>query len=174
MNANLAMSAPPSPTSDSPPPSPTSHSRGFPIYLPDFDYDLFHLTLYYLYTDRLLFVDDPAVQFDPEVPATADAEGIYEMGVRLLIPPLRRKAIHFLSSTCTMQNITAKTFGIFASRHGEIEELYDSYFNTHWDEVLHSNEFEEFFQELEQRFEENPKEYIRTNAKLRKMLRNHK
>ena len=130
------------------------------------DYDLFHIVLFFLYTDRVCFTTTPE-ECPGDIPITDDAEGIYAIAHRLILDSLTSKAIHFLKSTCTIQNITERSFGKFVSVHESVGEVYDKYFMENWDEVIQSTEFEEFFKALEK----DSKEYIRANSKLRKMMR---
>jgi hypothetical protein len=149
---------PPSPS------SPTSPTRR--RILVDYDFELFHIVLFYLYTDRICFVASPDVTMDPEIPVTGDAAGIYDIATRLLVPSLQKKALHFLQCTLDVQNITARTFGSFATQHPELERLYDAYFMEHWEEIKKLPGCESFFVGLE-----GSDEYIRANTKFRKFFR---
>jgi hypothetical protein len=131
------------------------------------DFDLFHIILFYLYTDRICFTTmTETSQFD--IPTTNDAEGIYAIAHRLMLDSLTVKALHFLESSCTPQNITARAFGKFGITHEVVGDVYDEYFMKHWDEVIQTKEFEGFFQAAEN----DAAESVRVNAKLRDMIRN--
>lgn len=134
------------------------------VKVPD-DFDLFHIVLFYLYTDRICFTTTPEKQFD--IPVTDDAEGVYAIAHRLMLDSLASKAVKFLEHTCTSRNITSRSFGIFALSHEPVEEVYDDFFMENWDEVIQTKEFEEFFKEMEN----DPEEYVRINNKLRDMIR---
>ena len=134
------------------------------VKVPD-DFDLFHIILFYLYTDRICFTTTPEKQFD--IPVTDDAEGVYAIAHRLMLDSLASKAIKFLDHTCTSRNITSRSFGTFALSHEPVEEVYDAFFMENWDEVIQTKEFEEFFKEMEN----DPEEYVRINNKLRDMIR---
>jgi len=137
------------------------------VKIPD-DYDLFHIILFYLYTDRICFTTtSDTTKFD--IPTTINTEGIYAIAHRLMLDSLTVKALHFLQASCTLQNITARAFGKFGATHEVVGEMYDNYFMKNWDEIVETNEFEEFFLEMEK----DPEEYIRVNTKLREMIRNH-
>ena len=111
------------------------------------DFDLFHIILFYLYTDKICFTTRPDYTSSPDLPVTSDAEGIYAIADRLLIEPLSSKALHFLQSTCKTSNITARTFGTFASLHDAVGKLYDKYFMENLKRVLVTSEFDEFFRD---------------------------
>ena len=130
------------------------------------DYELFHLVLFYLYTNRIHFITSEELAENSEIPSTGDAEGIYAIAHRLMVESLEKKALHFLQSTCTIQNITSRTFGTFAAGHKDPTKLYDAFFLEHWDEVKHLPEFEKFFVGLE----DDPSEYVRVNTKFRHMM----
>lgn len=133
----------------------------------DDDYDLFHIVLFYLYTDRICFTTTPEYTSMPDLPSTTDAEGVYAIAHRLMLDPLMAKALHFLESTSNVRNITARTFGGFAAIHDEVAKLYDDRFVALWSLVKHSSEWEEFFSELD----EDTNESKRANAKFRVMTR---
>jgi hypothetical protein len=145
--------------------SPLSNRLSLPQ---DDDFDLFHVVLFYLYTDRICFTTSADYTSTKDVPPTTDAEGVYAIADRLLLEPLASKALHFLESTCNARNITARAFGKFGYLHDAIGQMYDAFFMDHWDLVKQTNQFDEFFQELE---EDNP-EYVRANTKFRKMIKN--
>lgn len=136
------------------------------VKIPD-DYDLFHIILFYLYTDRICFTTTPET-LQSDIPTTNDAEGIYAIAHRLMLESLTIKALHFLESSCTLQNITARSFGKFGVTYEVVGEVYNEYFMRHWDEVIQTQEFEDFFQEAEK----DASECIRVNTKLRDMIRN--
>ena len=136
------------------------------VKIPD-DFDLFHIILFYLYTDRICFTTTPKKQFD--IPVTNDAEGIYAIAHRLMLESLTSKALSFIEHTCTSQNITSRSFGTFALTHEPVGEVYDAFFMKNWDNIIQTEEFEEFFKEMEN----DPEEYIRVNTKLREMIRSH-
>jgi hypothetical protein len=134
------------------------------VKIPD-DFDLFHIILFYLYTDRICFTTTPEKQFD--IPVTDNAEGIYAIAHRLMLDSLVPKAIKFLDHTCTSRNITSRLFGTVATSYELVVEAYDAFFMKNWDAVIQTKEFEEFFKEMEN----DPEEYIRVNTKLREMIR---
>lgn len=107
---------------------------------------------------------------DSSIPTTSDVEGIYAIADRLLLDSLMSKALHFLESTCSLQNITARAFGPFSASHDAVERLYDNYFIENWNKVIQTVEFESFFTDLEH----DATEYIRVNTKLRMMMRSRK
>jgi hypothetical protein len=131
------------------------------------DFHLFHAILFYLYTDRICFLANHKSSHLSSIPATSDAEGIYAIAHRLLLDKVTAKALHSLRSTCTVRNITARKFGKFASLHQAVGNVYHHYFMQNWEEVIRTDEFEEYFLELE----DNPEECIRVNSTLRQMMR---
>lgn len=159
------ISVPPSPTSDAPPPRPPS-SPARPTIFVNEDFDLFHLVLFFLYTDRICFVTSHEAFSSHETPTTHDAEGIYAISHRLMVDSLAEKALHFMQSTTNLGNITARTFGRFANAYKDVQKWYDDYFMKHWDEIRRGPAFEKFFVGLES----DPEEYIRVNTKFRGMI----
>jgi len=131
------------------------------------DFDLFHSILFYLYTDRICFLANPESSHLSSIPATSDAEGIYAIAHRFMLDKLTSKALHFLRTTCTVRNITARKFGEFGSVHQAVGAVYHDYFIQNWEEVIRTNEFEEYFLELE----DTPEESIRINTALRQLMR---
>jgi len=84
-----------------------------------------------------------------------------------MLDKVTSKALHFLRSTCTVHNITARKFGKFGSVHLAVGEIYHQYFMQNWDEVIRTEEFEHYFLELA----DNPEECIRINTTLRQLMR---
>jgi len=167
----VVLNAALSPDLDTPPPSPTTPKPPLrQTFTVDYDYDLFHIVLFNLYTGRISFSTSPSpsVATHPDLPFTTNAEGIYATSHRLQLDSLDRKAFHFLQATCTVENITWKVFSKFAEKHEMVGEMYDGYFLRNWDRVKRSKEFERFFEELE---DGDFEEYIRVNRKFREMVR---
>jgi hypothetical protein len=150
---------------NSPPPSPGLSWRKI-YYLHD-DFELFHILLVYMYTDRVCFTTSPTLIQAVDIPITDDAEGVYALSHRFGLDCLDRKAFHFLQATCDVGNITARTFSGFAAEHREVGEMYDAWFLRHWDEVKETAEFEKYFDDLE---EDNEK-LVRVTKKFRKMMK---
>ena len=159
---SVSSSRPGSPTSPSAPPSPLRET-----FYVDSDYELFHVVLFYLYTQRVCFTASPEIVENSDIPMTSDAEGVYAIARRLLLDHLSKKAFHFLQSTCTIHNITKRVFSNFAAAHEEVGRFYDGWFLERWNEVKNTEEFEDYFEEMEG----NPGDYIRVNRKLRKMIK---
>jgi hypothetical protein len=134
----------------------------------DDDYDLFHIVLFYLYTDRICFTTTSEYTSKTDLPSTTDAEGVYAIAHRLMLDSLMAKALHFLESTSNVRNITARTFGGFGAIHEEVGKLYDEVFVGLWSLVKHSSDFEDFFAELD----EDSAESKRANTKFRVMTAN--
>jgi hypothetical protein len=131
------------------------------------DFDLFHIVLFYLYTDRICLTTRLDYTSSPDLPVTNDAEGIYAIANYLLLESLTSKALHFLESTCKPTNITARTFGPFGAVHDAVGELYDAYFMENCKRVMATSEFDEFFADLEV----DSVEYKRANTKFREMIK---
>ena len=134
---------------------------------------MFHLVLFYLYTDRICFSDSPGVKPDDETPTTCDIEGVYNVSApqRLNMESLQRKAFHFLKATTNLQNITDRVFGTFAAEHTDVGKWYDEYFIDHWDEIRKLQEHEQYMTQLEEGDDAN---YRRVTKKFRKMLQERK
>lgn len=147
------------------PSSPVSPTRK--TFYVDSDYELFHIVLFYLYTERVSFSTSAENIKKSEIPATMDAEGVYATARRLLLEHLSKKAFHFLQSTCDVKNITRRVFSAFAAAHEEVGRFYDEWFSEHWNEIKVTPEFDEFFEEMEG----NCEEFIRVNNKFRKMIK---
>ena len=81
-----------------------------------------------------------------ETPTTSDAEGVYDISIKLKLESLAHKAFHFLQATTTIQNVTARAFAMFAVEHPEVGKWYDAYFLDHWDEIRKQKEHLEFMQ----------------------------
>ena len=138
----------------------------------DENYDMFHLVLSFLYTERICFATSGEIKPDPETLMTCDAEGVYAISGRLKLPSLQSKAFHFMQITTDLQNITSRVFGEFASKHPGVEKWYDEYFKTHRQEILVQKEYNKFMDTLEQRDlkeEGDLKEFRRVMAKYRKL-----
>jgi hypothetical protein len=136
----------------------------------DYDYDLFHIVLFYLYTGRISFSTstNPIVSCHPDIPFTINAEGIYATSHRLQLDSLDKKAFHFLKATCTVDNITSKVFSKFAEKHEMVGQMYDDYFLENWGTVKNCGEFARFFGDLE---DGDFEEYKRVNRKFIDMVR---
>jgi len=130
------------------------------------DFDLFHIVLSYIYTDRICFSTTPETAQLSDIPITGNAEGIYALSHRLLLDSLSSKALHFLESTCTAHNITARVFGSFCSVYDEVGKLYHNYFMKNWNRIIQTPEFEGFLRTLN----EDSTDYFQ----LRKMMRSRK
>lgn len=129
---------------------------------------MFRVLLFYLYTDTIVFTSSISSSTDPgNVFSTADAENLYAIAHRLLLDSLCKKVQHYLNSTCTLENISARLFGRFAATYPEMEKAYDRYFLRNWDQVMLGSGLELYFKDLE----EDPAEYIRASIKLRSLIR---
>ena len=132
----------------------------------DDDFDLLHIVLFYLYTDRICFTTHPDHCSLPDIPTTGDAEGIYAIADRLMEDSLMSKALHFLDSTCNAHNITSRTFGKFGRDYKDVGRVYDNFFMENWVQAQDTTEFEEFFSDLE---DESLEHRTQANSKYRKM-----
>lgn len=150
--------------SDSRPPSPSSPGRRL-IFVEE-DVELFHLVLFYLYTEQIMFIDSPdSTERGSNV--THDAEAVYALAHRLMIDSLEHKAAHFLKATTNVENISQRTFAKFALEHQAMGTWYDEYFLVRWEEVKSGGEFEKVFDRLE----EDVDEYVRVSIKFRHMIK---
>jgi hypothetical protein len=107
-------------------------------------FELLTLVLRYLYTNSICFSTSVMNHDTSPVPniSEGEAEGIYTLSVALKLEPLRKKALHFLEATCTITNISSRTFSAFARENPEVRKVYESYILSHWKEVLWTDEFE--------------------------------
>jgi hypothetical protein len=132
------------------------------------DYDLFKIILFYLYTGTVQFTNSAEICAEEnDIPTTTDIVGLYAIAHRLTLDDLSAKAANFLKDTCTVQNITSRAFGRFAAKYEAVAKVYDGYLLGHWQDVIGSPEFEEFFRDAE----DDQEEFIRINTKLRAMIR---
>jgi len=102
---------------------------------------LFQLVLRYLYTNSICFLTSSVCCKDPDVPEIRDAEGLYTIAASLKIEPLQQKALRFLRSSCTINNISDRTFSTFANKYTEIDEVYTAYILRNWKTVVRTDEF---------------------------------
>ena len=113
------------------------------------DFDLLHNILYYLHTDQISFGTDLTYEqpIITHLPRLCAAEDIYAMADRLLLEGLKRKAFDFLKLTCTVENITSRTFSKFAMLYKEVGDMYSVYYREHWRQVRTVAAHEQFFTE---------------------------
>ena len=150
---------------ESPPPSPSSPRRRS-IFVEE-NFELFHLVLFYLYTEQITFVDSPdSISQTSESNVTHDAEAVYAIAHRLMIGSLEEKAGHFLKTTTNVGNISQRTFSTFALEHGALGAWYDEYFLDKWEDVKVREEFEKLFMDLA----DNMEEFVRVSTKFRHMI----
>jgi hypothetical protein len=116
-------------------------------------FDLLVLVLRYLYTHSVCFgmSDTPDSTSVPTV-LEANVEGVYELAVFLKLQPLREKALHFLTATCSIENISCRTFSAFARNNAEVGEIYESYILRNWKHVLSTGDIQKVVEA-----EQNPK-----------------
>lgn len=156
MNSSLASDP------NTPPPSPTTTIPAKKMVCVEEPIDLFHLVLFYLYTQQITFADFPAAGLN----VSTDAEKVYEIAHSLMIPSLEDKAVHFLRATTNLGNICGRTFGVFAREHGRLGRWYDEWFLERWEDIKGAGGVEEVFEGLEGDWEE----YVRVNKKFRGMI----
>lgn len=109
------------------------------------DFDLFHNILYYIYTNRITFSTNLTLLTPPTLPNLCTTEDIYQIADRLLLTELKHKALDFLASTCTIENITSRVLSKFAYLHEDVEDRYMEYFQKNWDIVKETEEFNKSF-----------------------------
>jgi hypothetical protein len=112
------------------------------------DFDVLYAIVYYLYTSHIIF-DNGLIPPLPLGPKVIDSTIIYTQADRLLLPDLKRIAFEFFKSTLGVKNVTTYTFDEDLCLHKEIESCCSEFFSTHLEEVVESNEYIEFFAELE-------------------------
>lgn len=116
------------------------------------DFDVVHNILYYIYTNRITFSNVKTEESDlteSSKPRVCDAEEIYALAHRLELEGLQSKALHFLKSTCDVENIIARVFSQFASLYEEVGKIYEEYFRENWEKIRKTMEFREYFSVLE-------------------------
>ena len=111
-------------------------------------FDLFHNILYYIYTNRITFGTNLAFLTPSTLPKLCATEDIYQIADRLFLTELKHKALDFLTSTCTIENITSRILGKFAFLHEDVEERYVDYFRKNWDVVKETKEFNNSFTDM--------------------------
>jgi hypothetical protein len=104
-----------------------------------------------------------------EIPRALGVETIYSAADRFLLDGLKAKALDFMKRTCTVNNITARTFGEFADLHTQVDVLYSSYFKRHVGEIMETPEYLEYFENVESSTSE---ERARVNSKFRGLMQN--
>jgi hypothetical protein len=136
----------------------------------DEEFDILHTVLYYLYTSQITFDTHPdqnTGSTNGEAPKTLDVETIYTASKFYLLDDLTSKALAFIQSVCTVNNITARIFGGFAGLHPEVEEVYTKYFKEHVGEIMATSEYQEYFDALEN---EPVERRAIVNAKFRELV----
>jgi hypothetical protein len=84
----------------------------------------------------------------PTFPNLCTTEDIYQIADRLFLTELKRKALDFLTSTCTIENITSRILSKFAFLHEDVGDRYVDYFRKNWDAVKEADEFNNFFTDM--------------------------
>jgi len=150
---------------ESPPPSPSSPRRRS-IFVQE-NFELFHLVLFYLYTEQITFVDSPSsISQISECNVVHEAEPVYAIAHRLMIDSLKEKAAHFLKATTNLGNISQRTFSRFALEHEALGAWYDEYFLEKWEDIKVREEFQGLFKDLADDMEE----FVRVSTKFRQMI----
>jgi len=119
------------------------------------DFYLIHNILYYLHTNEISFATDITI-FNPVAtgyPKLCPAEQIYAAAHRLLLDDLEAKALNFLKSTCTIENITSRVLSEFAMLYKDVGDMYADYFRNNWTKVRTAKSHSEFFEEMEARMD---------------------
>jgi hypothetical protein len=114
------------------------------------DYDLFHNVLYYIYTDHISFSTN--LSFDHSVsrkPGLCAAEDIYAIADRLLLNDLKDKALEFLFSSRTVEDITSHLFSPFALLHKPVGAKYAYMFRKNWNGVKKTMAYRQFVENME-------------------------
>jgi hypothetical protein len=128
--------------------------------------ELFHAILYYAYTDRITFTTDPQLcQGQVSAIHVDDVEEFYALAHRMLLDKLAEKALQLLAETSTVDNITVRALGKFGCTYEAVRARYTEFLLNHWDEVIVTSAFDEFFKEMEN----DPKEFKRINDMFRRL-----
>jgi hypothetical protein len=135
------------------------------INIPD-SADLFHAILYHAYTNQITFTTDTEMCQGPSTIYLDRVEEFYALAQRLVLKGLEYKALEFLKDTCCIENITARAFGKFGDKFGDVGKVYTEFLLDHWDEVVLTSNFESFFKEAE----EDPNELQRVNGVFRRLV----
>jgi|SRR5271170_3497518 len=151
-----------------PPLDSSNQSRRLVIRSPE-PFELLYATIYYLYTDKVLFgADDTGT---PGMPS-CEAEKLFAIAHRLDMSKLMEKALNFLIETCTIENVMARVFGEFALTHDElVGPSYTIMFHRYWPRVKASKEFEEYFLAIE---EEDQDRGVAVNRRFRELMRSYR
>jgi hypothetical protein len=81
--------------------------------------------------------------------AISDCQGVYKIAASLKIEPLRKKALHFISASCTVSNISQRTFSMFAKENVEVGQVYETYFLKHFTAVIETDEFAQVYNKVD-------------------------
>ena len=131
----------------------TVTKRPYKCIIVDGPFDLFHATLYYIYTKRSSFASNVDIVSSGPLksnrPKLCCAEDIYVLADRMLLDNLKRKAFDFLELTCASQNITAPTLGELASVYPEMRSTYTRCFFNNKGLMNDPEECQKFFSALQ-------------------------
>lgn len=72
-------------------------------------------------------------------------ESNIRIAASLKIEPLRKKALHFIRASCTVNNISKRTFSAFAKEYPEVGQKYEAYFLKHFTAVIETEKFAEVY-----------------------------
>ena len=121
------------------------------IRVEDIDFTTMHNILYYLYTGCVNLhhyyhnVLGQCEEVEPDAyPNEADALQLYHAANQFLIEDLETRCYFYLSSTCTLENITQRLFNnAKCTHHEKILNMYLDYVIKNFDSIKMSKEWEE-------------------------------
>ena len=152
------------PTSIEQDPEETFHGRIVEVYD---NYEIFKNILYFLYTGIVIFDTDPETSTNQKE-ELSEVEEIFMAADRYLLNDLKERAFKFLERTCDINNITSRLFGQVAGLYPELDQIYSSYFKSNLLQIMGSEEYKTFFEELEESRDDRLKADI--NSKFRKLV----
>jgi hypothetical protein len=134
------------------------------------DFDLVHNLLYYIYTHEITFsTKTSSGPSDSGSPKIYDAEDVYILAHRLDLDDLKAKALSFLKLSCITKNITSRVLDKCAAVYDELDAIYTDYFRKNWSEIHETDEFQEYFVDLEENGD--VKETNRVFKKFRELIK---
>lgn len=131
-------------------------------------FEILHTILYYLYSGRVFFRSGPEVIGPPGIPVYCDAEEIFAIAHRFVLPELKMKAITFFSRTCDVENIVERVFSDFGLVYEEIAKVYGWYFLSNWNNIRKRKELDSYFEELEN---DNSPRLVKVSKRFRDLMK---
>jgi hypothetical protein len=133
------------------------------IQVEDIDFVTMHNFLYYLYTGCVnLHQCNEGYEKADGYPEEADAFRLYCAANMYMLESLEDRCCHYLSATCTPENIIERLFeNIECAHHDKIRDIYLKYLHENFGLVKNTKQWEEMMLDTE-----NPEELRRHKSKL--------